>query len=84
MSQIPEADTQKKMVWKCSRYLAWPGPAHGILSLKTWVAIAFWPAGVAHRKGHNLLGFMILGPFLLPVALVLAPVVDDRSGALLQ
>ena len=38
----------------------------GIIGLIIWVAIAFWPARVAARKGHSFLGYFIFSPALLP------------------
>jgi hypothetical protein len=60
----------------------------GILAVSTvtwivfaaiWVALAFWPARVAGRKGHSFFGFFILSLFLFPLALILAYVADDRT-----
>jgi hypothetical protein len=56
--------------------------AYGIVFLIIWVAVAFWPARVAHRKGHSWLGFFILSLLFFPLALILAYVVEDRSVAL--
>jgi hypothetical protein len=50
-----------------------------ILVLFIWIAIAFWPARVAGRKGHSFLGYFIFSLFLFPIALIMAYVVDDRS-----
>lgn len=44
-----------------------------------WIAIAFWPARVAGRKGHSFLGYFILSLFFFPLALIIAYVVKDRS-----
>ena len=44
-----------------------------------WVALAFWPARVAARKGHSFLGYFILSLFFFRLALVAAYVVHDRS-----
>jgi hypothetical protein len=52
-----------------------------ILALCIWIAIAFWPARVAGRKGHSFLGYFIFSLFLFPVALIMAYVVDDRTVA---
>jgi hypothetical protein len=46
-----------------------------------WVALAFWPARVAARKGHSFLGYFIFSLFLFPVALLTAYMVHDRSPA---
>jgi uncharacterized membrane protein SirB2 len=50
----------------------------GILALIIWIAIAFWPARVAGRKGHSFLGYFLLSLLFFPLALVLAYVGDDR------
>ena len=34
-----------------------------ILSVVVWVAIAFWPARVAGRKGHSFIGYFIFSLF---------------------
>lgn len=44
-----------------------------------WVALAFWPARVAGRKGHSFFGFFVLSLFFFPLALILAYVVEDRT-----
>ena len=44
-----------------------------------WVAVAFWPARVAARKGHSFLGYFIFSLFLWPVALIVAYLVADRT-----
>ena len=43
-----------------------------------WVALAFWPARVAGRKGHSFIGFFIFSLFFFPAALITAYVVRDR------
>ena len=53
-----------------------------ILFLIIWVAIAFWPARVASRKGHSFIGYFILSLFFFPLALIMAYVVQDRRVAL--
>ena len=45
-----------------------------------WVALAFWPARVAGRKGHSSLGYFILSLFFFPLALILAYVSHDETG----
>ena len=52
----------------------------GIVGLIIWIAIAFWPARVARRKGHSFVGYFILSLFFFPVALIMAYVVKDRRG----
>jgi hypothetical protein len=48
------------------------------LVLVIWIAIAFWPARVAGRKGHSFIGYFILSLFFFPLALIMAYVVRDR------
>lgn len=52
----------------------------GILGLIIWVALAFWPARVAGRKGHSFVGYFIFSLFFFPIALIMAYVVKDRRG----
>jgi uncharacterized membrane protein SirB2 len=52
----------------------------GIIGLVIWIALAFWPARVARRKGHSFVGYFILSLFFFPLALILAYVVHDRRG----
>jgi hypothetical protein len=51
----------------------------GIVLVCIWVALAFWPARVAARKGHSFLGYFILSLFFFPLALIMAYVVGDRT-----
>ena len=46
-----------------------------------WLAIAFWPAKVASRKGHSFIGYFLLSLLFFPLALILAYMLKDRSGA---
>ena len=50
-----------------------------VFLLFIWIAIAFWPARVAGRKGHSFLGYFILSLFFFPLAVIMAYVVQDRS-----
>jgi hypothetical protein len=43
-----------------------------------WIAIAFWPARVASRKGHSFIGFFIFSLIFWPAALIVAYLVKDR------
>ena len=43
-----------------------------------WVAIAFWPARVAGRKGHSFFLFFIFSLVFFPLALITAYLVSDR------
>ena len=44
------------------------------------VALAFWPAHVAGRKGHSFIGFFIFSLFFFPAALIVAYMVEDRAA----
>ena len=50
-----------------------------ILFIIVWVAIAFWPARVAARKGHSFFGFFVLSLLFFPLALIAAYMVSDRT-----
>ena len=52
----------------------------GILCLIILVALAFWPARVARRKGHSWLLFFIFSLFLFFPALIVAYLVQDRRA----
>jgi hypothetical protein len=51
----------------------------GIIGLIIWIAIAFWPARVADRKGHSFFGYFVLSLFFFPLALIMAYMVQDRT-----
>jgi hypothetical protein len=51
----------------------------GIVFLVIWIALAFWPARVAHRKGHSFIGYFIFSLFFFPLALLTAYLVHDRT-----
>lgn len=44
-----------------------------------WLAIAFWPARVAARKGHSFFGFFILSLFFFPLSLLIAYLIRPAS-----
>jgi hypothetical protein len=50
-----------------------------ILALAIWIAIAFWPARVAARKGHSFFLYFLFSLVFFPLALLVAYMVDDRS-----
>jgi hypothetical protein len=52
----------------------------GIIGAIIWIAIAFWPARVAGRKGHSFFGYFCLSLLFFPLALILAYAVEDRTG----
>ena len=52
-----------------------------ILIVTVWVALAFWPARVAARKGHSFFGYFLFSLVFFPLALLTAYLVSDRSAA---
>jgi hypothetical protein len=50
-----------------------------ILCAVIWIAIAFWPARVAARKGHSFIGYFIFSLVLFPAALIVAYLVPYRT-----
>ena len=44
-----------------------------------WVAIAFWPARVAARKGHSFILYFLFSLVFFPLALIVAYMVSDRT-----
>ena len=52
----------------------------GIVGVIIWIAIAFWPARVAGRKGHSFFGYFVLSLFFFPLSLILAYAVEDRRA----
>ena len=55
--------------------------AWGLIGVIIWIAIAFWPARVAARKGHSFVGYFLLSLLFFPLALILAYVSADRALA---
>ena len=45
-----------------------------------WIAIAFWPARVADRKGHSFFGYFVFSLVFFPLALLMAYMVRDRTA----
>jgi hypothetical protein len=50
-----------------------------VIFVMIWIALAFWPARVAARKGHSFLGYFVFSLFFWPAALIVAYVVQDRA-----
>ncbi len=50
-----------------------------IIFVVIWIAIAFWPARVAARKGHSFFGYFILSFIFFPLSLIMAYMVSDRT-----
>jgi hypothetical protein len=57
------------------------GPYWTIVWLIVWVAIAFWPARVARRKGHSFVLYFLFSLVFFPAALIVAYLVRDRRRA---
>jgi hypothetical protein len=51
-----------------------------ILAIIVWIAIAFWPARVAARKGHSFFLFFLFSLVFFPAALIVAYLVGDRTA----
>jgi hypothetical protein len=51
-----------------------------ILIAVIWIAIAFWPARVAGRKGHSFFLYFVFSLFFFPLALLTADLVKDRQA----
>jgi hypothetical protein len=49
-----------------------------IIFIFIWIAIAFWPARVAGRKGHSFILFFLFSLVFFPAALIVAYMVRDR------
>ncbi len=65
-----------KLHWPTREQRMWF--AVGFVGVIIWIAIAFWPARVAHRKGHSFFGYFLLSLLFFPLALIMAYVVRDR------
>jgi hypothetical protein len=50
----------------------------GIIFFIIWIAIAFWPARVAARKGHSFFLFFIFSLVFFPASLLVAYLVRPR------
>ena len=53
-------------------------PVFWMLFIIVWVALAFWPARVAGRKGHSFIGYFLFSLLFFPAALITAYLVQDR------
>ena len=42
------------------------------IALCVWIALAFWPARVAGRKGHSFFGYFLFSLVFFPLALLTA------------
>lgn len=50
-----------------------------VLGAILWIAIAFWPASVAKRKGHSFILFFLLSLVFFFASLLLAYIVKDKN-----
>ena len=50
-----------------------------IIAVIIWIAIAFWPARVAGRKGHSFVGYFVFSLVFFPLALLMAYLAHDRT-----
>lgn len=50
-----------------------------VIAVIIWIAIAFWPARVAARKGHSFIGYFILSLIFFPLSLLLAYLSRDLT-----
>lgn len=51
-----------------------------ILFVVVWIAIAFWPARVAARKGHSFFLYFLFSLIFFPLALLVAYMVRDKTA----
>jgi hypothetical protein len=81
--------TEAGAMLRLSENLNWRLVMHPVLAMTTigwlilvviWVALAFWPARVAGRKGHSFIGFFIFSLFFFPASLLVAYLVQDRTA----
>jgi hypothetical protein len=78
-SKLPsERNTSREalMVLAANGFWLWT-----ILVLAIWIAIAFWPARVAARKGHSFFWYFVFSLVFFPAALIFAYVVKDETAA---
>jgi hypothetical protein len=45
-----------------------------------WIAIAFWPARVAARKGHSFILYFLFSMIFFPLALITAYLIHPRAA----
>jgi hypothetical protein len=50
------------------------------LFIIVWVALAFWPARVAGRKGHSFFGYFLFSLLFFPAAIITAYMIHDRTA----
>ena len=50
-----------------------------VILLFIWIAIAFWPARVAARKGHSFFGWFLISLFFWWITLFVVYLMPDRT-----
>lgn len=78
MKYEPDTATPEVEMLVASTMGWWLG---SILFIVIWVALAFWPARVAGRKGHSFFLFFLFSLVFFPAALIVAYLVKDRRRA---
>jgi hypothetical protein len=51
-----------------------------LVCVAIWIAIAFWPARVAGRKGHSFFLYFVFSLVFFPAALIVAYMVRPRRA----
>jgi len=51
-----------------------------VMILIVWIAIAFWPARVAARKGRSFWGWFFISIFFWFITLIVAYMLPEKSG----
>ncbi len=80
LSQTPGSPLPRRNQPKGVAASTFGWPALAILFVIIWVAIAFWPARVARRRGHSFLGYFIFSLIFFPLALTVAYLIRDPSA----
>jgi hypothetical protein len=71
---------RRSISWFVYALSAFGWTASALVFLVIWVAIAFWPARVARRKGHSFVLYFIFSLIFFPLALLTAYLVRDRTA----
>ena len=50
-----------------------------LMIVSVWVAVAFWPARFAARKGYSFPAYLIFSLLFWPAALLVAYSLEDRT-----
>jgi hypothetical protein len=74
--RLPTDKEVRNMVLASSGFWLWT-----IIAVAIWIAIAFWPARVAARKGHSFFGYFVFSLIFFPAALIVAYIVKDKTAS---